>query len=1042
MLRRFLISLSAAISLLAAIGVAQAAIHQRGAKAAAHHHAAPRHRPVHGLGPPRLLTPANGAHVQQVPALSWSAVRGAVAYQYQLSADPRFRSLLVVSAGAGKGTPTTHNLAGALEKPVTDGIYYWRVRGVNAAKRPGPWSSARRIVKNWTEAPRLLGPAEGAAITWPTTPLVLRWSEVPYAYEYVVTIATDPGLSNVVVGSAKSPAKTQGSVLALPGTLPVGQYYWAITPVDAEGHRGQRSRVGSFSWSWPTKTATWITPLNDPPGARELEWTPEFTWTPIAGASRYQVQVSSAEGFPTGSMWSDTMTIGTSYSPTVALNNNEYYWRVRAIDASGNAGVWNEGPRFTKTFDHQTPTISNLQMVDIYQNPTPPNPTTETPIVKWSPVAGAASYEVQIGRIEGTKYLITRPAQKTITGDTITVTEPENENPSFKIKANLKEGSRVIEVVQGSENLVPGHTGQKLSDEEQGIANGTALAGLVDYSCGPLRTIETASTAWTPLENGGHIGQDNWPSSQADEGIRMTNGDAYCVSVAAISDKDAFGHLIESALTPIGHLYEAVFTYDTRFDRCQRARNFEKEAAELEEKGEGGEAKEEREIAEGIYDANEFLSPADCEGILEYPEPASFTPATAYKLPSPGSATSRTPLFTWQPVLGATEYYVVVARNPQFTNVVDVAETYGNAYAPPIGNEEPLDDETTHYYWAVIPAKGHAHLGLTEANNPQSFNKNSTPPVPLAPGEGAEVATQPTFKWTPVSGETSDGALNYTLQVSQDPTFANPIDEVKTDSTAYTSSSTYPADSTLYWRVRANDANTHPNRKGLNWSQVQTFRRTLPVPAPAADNVTSSEAIPVRSWTPVTGAVAYDVHVELPDGTRKDFTTRSPAITSTQWDGPGFFRWQVRAEFPTSGLATVPGAYFEPPQPLAHTVAPPAGAVGVKSGSRIVISWRPQAYAKQYQVAISTSETFKPAIQSRKVAQTSWAPDVDLTKRANKGTLYWRVAAVDNKGNVGPYATGHFSRSRAKCIVKKVKRKGKTVKRCVVRKHHPNNNHG
>ena len=38
-----------------------------------------------------------------------------------------------------------------------------------------------------------------------------------------------------------------------------------------------------------------------------------------------------------------------------------------------------------------------------------------------SPVAGAGSYEVQIGRIEGTKYAITKPAQETITGDTITV---------------------------------------------------------------------------------------------------------------------------------------------------------------------------------------------------------------------------------------------------------------------------------------------------------------------------------------------------------------------------------------------------------------------------------------------------------------------------------------------------------------------------------------------------------------------------------------------------------------------------------------------
>ena len=50
--------------------------------------------------------------------------------------------------------------------------------------------------------------------------------------EYIVTIATDEGLANVVAGSATAPLKTDGSVFALPSTLSEGTYYWAITPVD------------------------------------------------------------------------------------------------------------------------------------------------------------------------------------------------------------------------------------------------------------------------------------------------------------------------------------------------------------------------------------------------------------------------------------------------------------------------------------------------------------------------------------------------------------------------------------------------------------------------------------------------------------------------------------------------------------------------------------------------------------------------------------------------------------------------------------------
>ena len=181
------------------------------------------------------------------------------------------------------------------------------------------------------------------------------------------------------------------------------------------------------------------------------------------------------------------------------------------------------------------------------------------------------------------------------------------------------------------------------------------------------------------------------------------------------------------------------------------------------------------------------------------------------------------------------------------------------------------------------------------------------------------------------------------------------------------------------------------------------------------------------------GATAYDVHVEQPDGTSKEFKSTTAAFTASKWEGPGIWRFSARAEFPDCRTSDRAGKLLRS-LPFAHTTAPPSNAVGVKSGSRIVISWSPQAYAKQYEVAISASETFSPTIETHKVTQTSWAPNVDLTKATNKGTLYWRVAAVDQLGNVGPYATGKFVPPKPKCVVKKVKRKKKTVKVCVAPK--------
>ena len=41
----------------------------------------------------------------------------------------------------------------------------------------------------------------------------------------------------------------------------------------------------------------------------------------------------------------------TSFAPSATLPNNTYYWRVRGLDSQGQAGPWNNGPTFDKTYD-------------------------------------------------------------------------------------------------------------------------------------------------------------------------------------------------------------------------------------------------------------------------------------------------------------------------------------------------------------------------------------------------------------------------------------------------------------------------------------------------------------------------------------------------------------------------------------------------------------------------------------------------------------------------------------------------------------------
>src|SRR5262249_56551551 len=133
----------------------------------------------------------------------------------------------------------------------------------------------------------------------------------------------------------------------------------------------------------------------------------------VAGDARYEVKVnSSSDRAPGSKVGCKGTRIATSLPPTPLLKDNVYFGRVGAYDPDGNAGVWNYGSPFTKTFDKTAPAgpvtgtaIKNLHMRD---NTTDDTVTadadhdlsngfqTTVPVVSWNAVPGASSYVVQV----------------------------------------------------------------------------------------------------------------------------------------------------------------------------------------------------------------------------------------------------------------------------------------------------------------------------------------------------------------------------------------------------------------------------------------------------------------------------------------------------------------------------------------------------------------------------------------------------------------------------------------------------------------------
>ncbi len=833
------------------------------------------------LAVPKPVSPAAGAVSESLPVFGWTKVANADRYEFQVAADNGFNSPVI---GSGEDHFVTRNTRATLKRAIPNGTYYWRVRAITKAGGVSSWTTPQQFKKTWTGAATLQAPAAGVGLSFPANPLSLSWSGVPFASSYLVAVATDPSLGSLVLHDAGSTAaiSTAATTLTSPSVFAPGTYYWAVTPVDARGNKGASSSVAAFSWGWPSASTPAV---QDVVSATEV-YDPQFSWTSVPGAARYEVEVNPTPDFVPGSKVCCTgTTIATTLSPTVVLKDNVYYWRVRAIDPDGNAGVWNVGPSFTKTFDKvppvTSPSIKNLRMVDTADSVQTAGPAYDTtvPIIRWDPVPGASSYQVDVA--------------------------------PFQL----------------------------------GSCNWTS-SGVPQERWSSV----TATTAWTPL---GYQWNNVKPYSDAHtvatDQASLVAGHAYCVRVRARSDRDSTSSDVYGDYTYLAG---------------------------------GGQA-------------------------FTWPGPPAADPCSApcnpaasdYLLPQTGTSTTRMPFFTWKPLQGRASYFVLVSKDASFSNIVDYAFTQLPAYAPRGQSVTTYPDEATFYYWAVLPATG-ANGNAVDAGpltaNPQSFIKLSAPPSVVAPAEGATITGQPNFQWTSV-----EAARNYRIQVSQDPSFGSPLEDTTTDSTTYTPNSTYPSDAVLYWRVRASDE----NQVGLSWSSTATFKRTLPAPVPSPTNPTTGDQIPTWTWAPVTGAVSYDVSVDLPDGTHKDLSgIRMPALTATTMTGTGLFRWRVRANFPKGAVGSVVSGPFSGDVTFTRTIGEPAGAHSALAKDHVVLSWEPKVGAKEYRIQVSTTPDFGAVADDIRTDNTSYAPLLTTPAYTNGGTLYWRVAAVDADRNQGDYS--------------------------------------
>ncbi len=276
-------------------------------------------------------------------------------------------------------------------KTYPEGPIYWRVQAVDGSGNALTWSDTF-VLRKSSPAPGAKSPASRATVGAVPT---FSWAPQPFAANYEVEVYknanSDPTSTDNNYASINRviTAKTAQAAYAPVATLVPGTYAWRFRRLDADARPG------------PWQQGTTATPLvfTVRPAAPSLSAPTSgasvapadvlFSWQATAGAAAYRFESSASSSF--SSLKERTDTVSLAWAPTNLYAAGTYYWRVSALDGSGNvlatSSTWSVNVATTST-----------------PSPSPsPTPTpTPTPTPPTGTLVGAAYRPVAPNRLVNT----------------------------------------------------------------------------------------------------------------------------------------------------------------------------------------------------------------------------------------------------------------------------------------------------------------------------------------------------------------------------------------------------------------------------------------------------------------------------------------------------------------------------------------------------------------------------------------------------------------------------------------------------------------
>jgi hypothetical protein len=859
-------------------------------------------------------------------------------------------------------------------------------------------------------APVLSSPSSNAVLAQPTNPPLLSWAPSAGATSYKVEVDGDADF----VGA--SSYTTENTSLVVPVPLGDGDWFWRVTASKGGGLNSPVSEERRFVVS-PLAAPTITSPADD--ATINLQDV-VLDWTPVPGAVSYDLQVSTEADFSQGSALTDDRTgiLGTRYSPAITYDNKSYFWRVRAIDMSGQATPWTAARfSFTRNWPDR-PTAIYPAAAGAEEVPAPL-------YFQWSPIKHASEYEFQLGT--QANFTVGTFESCRVAGTTFTP-------GMFAINT-----TGILAPPRINEDCIP-QAGEINYWRVRGLDRPFTKSGDIPGVQGLFS--ETQAFTYLPMSvtnmaprNGDEVDVPTltWDTAVGAETYEVTilkaNGSQIVKRETSATSYTLSG---TNRLDPA----DGPFTWRITALGADRSRS--------------------------VTYVNTFNVSGDDPASAEAP----LTPLT------PTSTTTgimTAPSLTWSPMPGAAYYKVTVGNASDGTQVwFGHSSTAGDLFFQPVPYPAMTDTSPRlllpgEYDWQVTAYEAdgdpigdpgpegrftvediRSTTGHALAQGGQQLDANYTGTKnPCTPATGnCTVPSTPVLSWTP-----DPRASYYMVYVASDPSFTNLLEPSNavpaTRNTMYAPAldnraHTYPdsqAGQSFYWHVR-------PCRTAYNCgpdpvSQTDMAQGTFKKRSPQVQGLTSTSPAGTEltfAWTdywstnqeqpwaqtgeiPNQSGKQYRIEVD-DDASFAGTLVDTALVDQTTFTSPedlypeGTLYWRVQAvDSDDNGLAWSEVQTFTKQSPQVSLSSPTGNA---EVAGTVPFRWTPQAFAKSYDIEVyknddTTFSSTNKVVSASAINLRNAAFVPSATLPVSDQYYLWRVRRTDSDNNKGPWSVaGRF----------------------------------